>query len=116
MIYRGEEIKKHVPTKILIDLVDAFKDANLSFDNDIQYCSMEIKPKGTCWITDTRDKTFFYRGKLIAAFNIDGSGFHSSNSNKNLERASRREKIRNEFFKVPRKAKELYELDRLLEL
>ncbi|SDS13550.1 hypothetical protein [Gramella sp. MAR_2010_147] len=113
-IYIGEEIKEHIPKRAIENLIIAFKDLNLSYENDIKHCRMEVTPKGTCWITDTRSKTNFYKGKLIGTFKTDGAGFYFSKIERNIELAKKRKKIRSDFFKIPRKAGELYELDRLL--
>ncbi|WP_026935170.1 hypothetical protein [Christiangramia echinicola] len=111
----GKSILDQIPSKVIDHLRIAFKDKGLDIENDIPNCQMEITDRGNCWVTDTRQKTFESKGTLIGTFNINGSGFYYPNSYRNIERLNKVAKIKTEFYSVPRKAKELSNLDDLIE-
>ena len=112
-IIKGEKIKERIPERVLEDVKLSFEDHGLDFEEDLQHCDMHIKPQGTCWIHDTRTKTWNWNGTLIATFNKDGSGFYfTKNMDRNLERSLDYDKKRREFFKVSRTAKELEEFEK----
>ncbi len=112
-ILKGEKIKDRIPEKVLEDVKLSFEDHGLNFKEDLQHCDMHIKPNGTCWIHDTRNKTFSWNGTLIATFNVDGSGFYfTKNMDRNSERLHEYDKERAEFFSRKRTARELAEFEK----
>lgn len=112
-ILKGHKIKERIPDKVLDDVKLSFEDHGLNFEEDLQHCDMHITPQETCWIHDTRNKTFSWNGSLIATFNKDGSGFYfTKNMDRNSERLHEYDKKRAQFFKVPRTARELGEFEK----
>ena len=112
-IYKGDKLKEMLPGNIVEDLEISFKDHGLVLEDDLQHCEMHVLPKGTCWIHDTRNKTDFWKGTLIATFNIDGGGFYfTGNSRRNDKRFNDYQNKRIAFFKTPRTARELDEFEK----
>lgn len=107
-IIKGEKIKEYLEGQILDDVILSFEDYSMDFEKDLQFCDMHITDKGTCWIHDTRTKTPFWNGTLIATFRIGGRGvYFIKNKDRNHERLQEYARKRKEFFSVPRTAGEL---------
>lgn len=112
-IIKGKKIKEYLEGKILDDVKLAFEDYNMNFEEDLQYCDMHITSNGTCWIHDTRTKTPFWNGTLIATFSLNGTGvFFIKKRNRNTERLDELDKRRKEFFSITRTAGELAQFDK----
>lgn len=112
-IIKGEAIREYLDDKIKEDLITAFEDCNMNLEEDLEHCDLHITDKGTCWIHDTRNKTPFWNGTLIASFKIDGTGFYFSKvHSRNTERLNEYARKRIEFFKVPRTAREVDEFEK----
>jgi len=103
----GENIKKYIPENRLEDVRLSFQDHNLDFDKDLHFCDLQISDRDTCWLHDTRNKRFNWKGTLIATFQGDGSSFYFTKSNRGDERLKAYNIKRHEFFKTKRTAREI---------
>ena len=107
-VISGSKIKESIPTNLLDKVKLSFEDFGMNMETDLQFCELRTTEKGTCWIHDTRDKTPFWNGTLIATFRSDGESFYfTKNKERNTEVIKEYQNSRSEFFKVPRTAQEL---------
>lgn len=112
-IIKGENIRSSIPDSALENVKLSFADHGLNFEKDLQYCELHFSDKGTCWLHDSRNKTPFWKGTLIANFLVDGSRFwFTKNVNRNTEKLERYQKERANFFKKERTAGEFQEFEK----